>query len=62
MNSKQLKLKIITPERLILEEIVDQVSLPTENGEITVLPDHIPLITSLLSGDIVALSKKKRGR
>ena len=52
---KQLKLKIITPERLILEEMVDQVSLPTTLGEITVLPDHIPLITGLASGDIVAL-------
>ena len=55
MNSKQLKLKIITPERLILEEMVDQVSLPTTLGEITVLPNHIPLITGLTSGDIVAL-------
>lgn len=54
--SKQLKLKIITPERLVLEEMVDQVSLPTTLGEITVLPDHIPLITGLTSGDIVALT------
>ncbi|HAS80593.1 MAG: ATP synthase epsilon chain [Candidatus Nomurabacteria bacterium GW2011_GWE1_32_28] len=53
--SKQLKLKIITPERLVLEEMVDQVSLPTTLGEITVLPNHIPLITSLTSGDVVAL-------
>ncbi len=53
--SKQLKLKIITPERLVLEEIVDQVSLPTTLGEITVLPDHIPLIAGLTSGDVVAL-------
>lgn len=52
---KQLKLKIITPERLILEKMVDQVSLPTTLGEITVLPDHIPLITGLTSGDVVAL-------
>src|SRR3990167_1273686 len=52
--SKQLKLKIVTPERLILEEMVDQVSLPTTLGEITVLPEHIPLITGLASGDIVA--------
>jgi F-type H+-transporting ATPase subunit epsilon len=52
--SKQLKLKIITPERLVLEEMVDQVSLPTTLGEITVLPEHIPLITSLTSGDVVA--------
>jgi len=52
--SKQLKLKIVTPERLILEEMVDQVSLPTTLGEITVLPNHIPLITGLTSGDVVA--------
>src|SRR3989338_4145269 len=54
MSVKKLKLKIVTPERLILEEIVDQVSLPTTLGEITVLPEHIPLITGLASGDVVA--------
>lgn len=54
MSKKQLKLKIVTPERLVLEELVDQVSIPTIDGEITVLPDHIPLITELSSGDVVA--------
>ena len=54
--SKHLKLKIVTPERLILEEMVDQVSLPTTEGEITVLPDHIPLISGLASGDVVAVA------
>ncbi len=53
---KKLKLKVITPEKLILEEEVDQVSLPTTMGEITVLPDHVPLIANLASGDIVAVS------
>lgn len=53
---KKLRLKIVTPERLVLEEMVDQVSLPTTLGEITVLPDHIPLITGLSSGDVVAYS------
>ena len=54
--AKQLKLKIVTPERLILEEMVDQVSLPTTEGEITILPDHIPLIAGMASGDVVAFS------
>ncbi len=53
--SKQLQLKIITPERLVLEEMVDGVTLPTMEGEITVLADHIPLITSLAPGDVVAI-------
>ncbi len=50
----KVNLKVVTPEKLILEEIVDQVSLPTTKGEITVLPNHIPLITELASGEIVA--------
>ena len=55
MSTKKLKLKIVTPERLVLEEMVDQVSLPTTEGEITVLPDHIPLIAGLASGDVIAI-------
>ena len=53
--SKKLQLKIVTPEKLILEELVDQVTLPTIEGEITILADHIPLISALSSGDIVAV-------
>jgi len=55
MSNKQLKLKIVTPERLVLEELCEQVSLPTTEGEITVLPGHIPLIAGIRSGDVVAL-------
>ena len=58
--SKQLKLKIITPEKLILEEMVDQVSIPTTEGEITILPDHIPLIAGLASGDVVAITNSEQ--
>jgi len=54
--SKKLQLKIVTPEKLILEEMVDSVTIPTTEGEITILPDHIPLVASLSSGDIVAIS------
>ena len=59
MATKKIHLKIVTPERVILEEDVDQVSIPTTEGEITVLPDHIPLIASLKSGDIVAVSNSE---
>ena len=58
MSNKQLKLKIITPEKTIIEEMVDQVTLPTTEGEITILPGHIALVSALKSGDIVA---KKNG-
>ncbi|HAQ02783.1 ATP synthase F1 subunit epsilon [Candidatus Nomurabacteria bacterium RIFOXYC2_FULL_36_8] len=52
--SKLLQLKIVTPEKLILEELVEQVTIPTKEGEITILPNHVPLIAPLSSGDIVA--------
>jgi len=52
--SKQLQLKIVTPEKLILEEMVDSVTIPTTEGELTILPNHVPLVGGLASGDIVA--------
>jgi len=54
MSTKQLKLKVVTPERLILEELVDSVTVPTTEGEIGILPEHVPLVAGLKSGDIVA--------
>jgi len=58
--SKQLKLKIVTPEKLILEEFVDQVTVPTTAGELTILPDHIAIIAQLSSGDVVAYSENEQ--
>ncbi|MES2416150.1 MAG: ATP synthase F1 subunit epsilon [Patescibacteria group bacterium] len=52
--AKQLKLKIVTPEKLVLEELVESVTLPTLEGEITILPEHVPIIAGLKSGDVVA--------
>jgi F-type H+-transporting ATPase subunit epsilon len=54
--SKKLQLKIVTPEKLILEEEVESVTVPTTEGEITILADHIPLIATLASGNIIANS------
>lgn len=54
-----LTLKIITQEKQLLEEQVDSVSLPTVNGEITVLTGHIPLFTKLQTGELVYRIKDK---
>ena len=48
----KLKLKIVTPERVLLEGEVESVSLPTQMGEITILPNHIPLVASLAPGEL----------
>lgn len=48
-----LTLTIITQEKELLKEEVDQVTAPTTSGEITVLPNHIPLFTQLKIGELV---------
>ena len=50
---KQIKLKVETPEKVILSDEVSQVSLNTKMGQITVLPNHIPLVSQLISGEII---------
>jgi F-type H+-transporting ATPase subunit epsilon len=45
-----IKLEIVTPERRILDETVDMVTIPTASGEIGILPNHAPLISGLKSG------------
>lgn len=46
----KLKLEITTPERTVWSEEVDSVTVPTREGEITVLPNHIPLVGLAVSG------------
>ena len=48
----KLKLKIVTPERVLFESDVASVTCPTTLGEITILPNHIPLASSLVPGEI----------
>ncbi len=45
-------LNIITQDRIIYQGKVSAVTLPGEKGELTVLPNHIPLITPLTGGKI----------
>jgi F-type H+-transporting ATPase subunit epsilon len=48
----RLQLEIVTPSRLVVEAVVDEVRLPGALGEIGVLPGHIPLLTSLATGPL----------
>lgn len=49
---KDILFKIVTPEKVVYSERVSQVSLPTKEGEITVLPDHESLIGIIVPGEI----------
>ncbi|MFZ5391813.1 MAG: ATP synthase F1 subunit epsilon [Patescibacteria group bacterium] len=54
-----LQLKIISPERTLFDEQVNQVSLTTNQGEITVLPGHISIVTTLKPGELRFLQGKE---
>ena len=49
-----LKLRIITPERVVFdEENIDSVTLPGVMGEMTILPEHAPIMTELRPGPVL---------
>jgi F-type H+-transporting ATPase subunit epsilon len=54
----KIKLEIVTPERIVVAEDVDEVVLPGIEGEFGVLPGHIPFLTALKVG---VLTYKKEG-
>ena len=45
-------LEVVTPERLVISEEVDEVVLPGIEGEFGVLPGHIPFLTALKVGEM----------
>lgn len=50
----KIKLQLVTPERTVLTEEVASLVCPTTEGQITILPGHVPLIATLESGELVA--------
>ena len=56
---KTIELKIVTPDRVLLQETVEGVSIPTVEGEITILPEHLPIIAAMKPGE---LRIKKEGK
>lgn len=51
MENKIL-LEIVTPERALIKEWVDEVTAPGTEGEFGVLPGHTPFLTTLKIGEI----------
>jgi F-type H+-transporting ATPase subunit epsilon len=48
-----LKLEIVTPEAKVYSEDVDMVTLPGVEGEMGIYPQHVPLMTQLVAGEVV---------
>ena len=47
-----LRLEIVTPEEKIYSEDVEMVTLPGSEGELGVYPKHVPLLTTLVPGEL----------
>ena len=49
-----IKLEIVTPETKTFSDNVDMVTLTGTEGEMGILPQHMPLMTQLVAGEIIA--------
>ena len=49
-----LRLEIVTPEAKIYSEDVDFVTLPGVEGDMGIFPRHIPLMTQVRGGEVMA--------
>ena len=48
----KIRLRVVTPSRMLLDEDVDEVTAPGELGEFGVLPNHIAFLTTLVPGEL----------
>src|SRR5208337_533125 len=54
-----LKLEIVTPEGQVYTEQVETVTLPGVEGELGIYPQHVPLLTQIVPGEVTV---RKDGR
>lgn len=52
-------LEVITPQKVIYQDNVDEVVVNTADGEIAILPEHISLMSRVIPGELVI--KKSKG-
>ena len=55
----KISIELTTPERTLFKDTVDSATIPTSEGEITVLPGHVALVSVLAPG---ALTLRKDGK
>jgi F-type H+-transporting ATPase subunit epsilon len=58
----KIRLEIVTPERRLLDEPVDMVTVPGLNGELGILPGHTPLISQLKTGVLTYVQDGKNSQ
>jgi F-type H+-transporting ATPase subunit epsilon len=46
------QLEIVTPEKMVVRDMAEEIQIPGKNGYLGILPGHAPLITELAVGEI----------
>jgi len=59
--SAKLKLRVVSQEAELLNAVVDSVTVPGSEGELTILPYHIPLFTKISVGELIFRSGTEQG-
>jgi F-type H+-transporting ATPase subunit epsilon len=57
--AEKIQLEVVTPERRVLAEPVDIVTVPGLGGELGILPGHTPLISQLQTGVLTYVQEGK---
>lgn len=52
-------LEIITPQKVVFKDEVEELIVPTTSGEIGVLPNHVPLLSQISEGELTIRQKNK---
>src|SRR4051812_9020380 len=48
-----LELEIVTPSAVVYSKVVQMVTLPAAGGQIGIYPEHVPLLTRVVPGEII---------
>jgi F-type H+-transporting ATPase subunit epsilon len=51
-STNELRVRLVTPERTLVEAVAEAVELPAKNGYMEVLYGHAPLLSELGAGDV----------
>jgi len=54
-----LKLEIVTPEARVYSEDVEMVTVPAAEGEMGIYPQHVPVLTQVVPGELIARKEGK---
>ncbi len=57
---KTFHVKLVTPERTLLETEVVEVTLPIADGEVTILSEHVPYIGAVKAGEAILKTKEDK--